>query len=263
VLVLRAIVINHIVPVSNICDVRASIYNRQVLFRRRKKITVGWTTKIPDLDEYECGGANIVIAVTPGVNADASIERCFWRKGCPTDVIVVIRLAPGDPRWRPSITWYPHPADSGNPDPAPIVICCPPKILVGVPVPTAIRPYPMPVRVRAPVRTRFLRIRFPDITVIIVVEPTTFRCQPVIEYIVRTCGIGISFYVRVRILLLVSYKLLSISADCSSLPIARPQITIRLEIAHGDGEEAVDGQVLKHSIFNFWGYVNYQLSNDC
>src|SRR5215510_14956311 len=109
------------------------------------------------------------------MNANVDRYRGFGWQGCPADVIIIFCMTPGYPCRRPLITRDPDPSNSGDANPAPVVIRSPAEIFIRDPVPSAIRPDPVTVRVGLPRGGRDGGVRLPDIAIIVVIEPITIR----------------------------------------------------------------------------------------
>ena len=78
-LVLRTVIIEHLIIICNVSNVPRAIDNREVLLSRNKEFSVGRPAEIADANEGECGGTDIIVTVTPGVNADVDGYRSLGR----------------------------------------------------------------------------------------------------------------------------------------------------------------------------------------
>jgi hypothetical protein len=113
------------------------------------------------------------------MNANVDRYRRFGRQGCPADVIIIICMTPGHPPRRPLITRDPDPSDSGDTNPAAVVIRSPAEILFRYPGPAIVGVYPASVEVRTPACPH--RGRVPDAAVAGALDPFAVGAQSVVE----------------------------------------------------------------------------------
>jgi len=162
--IIRTLVYDRGVVVSNIGNVGCLINDRDVALARHHRALDLLCPEFARWHEAILVGTDVVIVISPIVNAAAAIEARFRRERRPADVFIA--LAPGNPSRRPFIAGHPNPADIAQPRPASIMIRCPTERFFGDPSPAGVGVNPATVRVGMPAARTFRFTRLPHISVI-------------------------------------------------------------------------------------------------
>jgi hypothetical protein len=145
----RPEVADHIVVGDNVRDVPGLTDDLNVSLRGHNVSRVAGLAPVRIADKSIGCRSNAIIRVGPGRYRLLRGDVCFGWKRSPANVFIT--FPPGDPGRSPLIAGDPAPAGPSEIDPSAIVVGCPAKALVGVPVPAAICPNPVSVSVRSPV----------------------------------------------------------------------------------------------------------------
>jgi len=122
-IIIRALVHNRSVVVGNIRNVGRLTNDRDVAFRRKKRLLDARCAEFARGHKAILVRTNVVVAVGPIANAGPLIEASFRRERRPTDIITA--FAPRHPCGGPLISRDPDPAHSMQSGPAAIVISGP------------------------------------------------------------------------------------------------------------------------------------------
>ena len=167
--IIRALVYNGRVVVSDVRDVGRLIHDGDIAFGREECLLDTRRAEFATGNEAILIGPDVVIIVGPIVNAGALIESRFRRERRPSDIILA--LSPRHPRRRPFIAGNPNPTDAAQTRPASVVIRRPTEWLFGNPSPARVAINPATIRIRPPTRRAFRFARMKNVTVITGLDP--------------------------------------------------------------------------------------------
>jgi hypothetical protein len=128
-------------------DVRGIAVNHRIL-RGRQTVSLDVVSKIPVAYEGEIRATDPEAYLYRGIPRAAAPCKGFGRQGRPADVAGA--FAPCHPGRRPLTAGHPHPANSAQLRPTPVVIASPSERLTGNPRPALIRERPAPAGVWPP-----------------------------------------------------------------------------------------------------------------
>ena len=141
-------IVDNIVIADNVRDVPGFIDDLNVSLLAHDVSRVAGLAPVRIADKGVGRRSNTIIRVGPGRDRLLRGNICLGWKRSPANVFIT--FPPGNPGRGPLIAGDPAPSGPADIDPSAIVVGCPAKALVGVPVPAAIGPNPVSVSVRSP-----------------------------------------------------------------------------------------------------------------